>query len=189
MINCYYQYCDIFDSIWLNTIPKLSEENKHSSLATRRARNFLQVCCWWCCWYRLLVMIQEQSPFIPWFLFQWIFSLSYTKDFSFLLKNLDAGVKVHFIFCSQSLFCNSSCFSPTFSCPLFSFLTLHILPTITSSIMASVALSLRNVFSFECTSVSARWRAPYAVWENHIHYCSVDAHANFVCTLPFTVLC
>ena len=28
--------------------------------------------------------------------------------------------------------------------------------------------------------------APF--WENHIHYCSADAHANFLCTLPFNVL-
>ena len=43
MTNC-YQFCHIFNTLWLKMIPKVSEENKYSPRAGRRARNFFQVC-------------------------------------------------------------------------------------------------------------------------------------------------
>ena len=45
MTNC-YQFCHIFDTLWLKMIPKVSEENEYSPRAARRTRNFFQVCCW-----------------------------------------------------------------------------------------------------------------------------------------------
>ena len=56
MTNC-YQFCHIFDTLWLKMIPKVAEENEYSPRACRRARNFFQVCLLhWNCEIKVLVL-------------------------------------------------------------------------------------------------------------------------------------